>query len=370
MIKLPEYIENLSRYVGGKPIEELAREKGISKIVKLASNENALGPSPLAMEAVKNNLNEIYRYPDPKCYELTKVIAGRFNIPQERIFVAGGSDAILQYILTTVCEKDDEVLTSQGTFIGWYVNSAKYNIKCVKTVMDDFSYDLEAILAAISDKTKIIYLANPNNPTGTIFTRKQFENFLERVPENILIVLDEAYTLYAGENPEYPDGLDYTKDNLFVSRTFSKDYGLAGLRIGAGFGDPQLVEALYKMKLPFEPNLLAQVGAIAALNDKEHIEKTIEMNRRSLNRFREAFDEIGLDYTKSYGNFLLLTFPESETAAKFTNDCLDRGLILRHTVAFGVPNGVRINSAAESDTEFAIEVIREVMKKIEVIIDE
>lgn len=364
MIKLPKHIEELTPYKAGKPIEELAREKGLTKIVKLASNENPLGPSPRAIEAIRNTLGELHRYTDPKCYELTKKLSEYYEVPQERIIAASGSDAILQYIISTVCHGDDEVITSEGTFIGWYVNADKYNIRCVKTLLSDYTYDLEAILASITSKTRIIYLANPNNPTGTMFTKEQFEEFMRQVPSSILVVLDEAYTLYAREYPDYPDGLKYEMTNLMVLRTFSKDYGLAGLRIGAGFGDPRLIQALFKVKLPFEPNMLAQAGAIAALGDVEFLKKTSELNRWSLNRFREAFDILGIKYTRSVGNFLMLIFPDEEFALRFNNDCLEHGLILRHTGSFGVANGVRINSGTEDETEFAIRVITGVMEQL------
>lgn len=366
MIKLPKHIENLIPYKAGKPIEELAREKGLTKIVKLASNENPLGPSPLAVEAIKDNLNELNRYTDPKSFVLTRKLSQYFEVPQERIITASGSDALLQYIIFGVCEAGDEVITSQGTFIGWYVNADKYNIKCVKTILDDYTYDLNAIYDAITDKTKIIYLANPNNPTGTIFTKTQFEEFLQKVPENILIVLDEAYTLYARKFSDYPDGLKYEKDNLMVLRTFSKDYGLAGLRLGVGFGEENLIQSLYKVKLPFEPNMLAQIGAMAALDDRKFLEETAALNEKSLNLFRIEFDKIGLRYTRSVGNFLMLIFPDESTAIQFNNECLERGLILRHTGSFGVPNGVRINSGTIEETEYAISVIREVFELIKV----
>ena len=366
MIKLPKHIENLIPYKAGKPVEELAREQGLTKIVKLASNENPLGPSPMAVEAVKNSLSELNRYTDPKSFLLVKKLSQYYEVPQERIITASGSDALLQYIIYGVCEPGDEVITSQGTFIGWYVNADKYNVKCVRTIMDDFTYDLNAILAAISEKTKIIYLANPNNPTGTMFSRSQFEEFLARVPDTILIVLDEAYTLYARKFKEYPDGLKYEKDNLMVLRTFSKDYGLAGLRLGVGFGEQNLIQALYKVKLPFEPNMLAQVGAMAALDDINFLKETAELNEKSLNKFRTEFDKIGLRYTKSAGNFLMLIFHDESTAIQFNNECLNRGLILRHTGSFGVPNGVRINSGTLDETEFAIGVIKEVFESIKV----
>lgn len=368
MIKLPKHIENLIPYKAGKPIEELAREKGLTKIVKLASNENPLGPSPMAVEAVKNTLPELNRYTDPKSFLLVKKLSQYFEVPQERIITASGSDALLQYIIYGVCEPGDEVITSQGTFIGWYVNADKYNIKCIKTLLDDYTYDLDAIIGAITSRTKIIYLANPNNPTGTMFTKSQFEDFLNKVPDNILIILDEAYTLYARKFEDYPDGLKYEKDNLMVLRTFSKDYGLAGLRLGVGFGESNLIQALYKVKLPFEPNMLAQVGAMAALDDINFLKETAELNEKSLNLFRGEFDKIGLRYTNSVGNFLMLILPDEASAIQFNNECLERGLILRHTGSFGVPNGVRINSGTMDETEFAISVVKEVFESIKVVV--
>lgn len=364
MVSVPEFIKHLSPYKAGKPIEELAREKGLTRIVKLASNENPLGPSPKAIEAMKGVTAELHRYTDPSCYRLTHAVAKKYNQPAERVFAAAGSDAILQYIISTFTDQGDEVLTSEGTFIGWFVNVNKYDRKSNTVPQKNYRYDLNALAGAITEKTKIIYLANPNNPTGTIFTRKEFESFLSKVPDDILIIYDEAYTVYAEHNSDYPRGLDYKLDNLIVLRTFSKAYGLAGLRIGIAFGHPDVIRELYKVKLPFEPNLLAQEAAIASLADDEFIDKTVNLNVRSLRMLEETVDSLGLKRTESAANFFMILFDDSESALEFHEECLANGLILRPLGSFGFPNAVRINSGTDEETLFAVEVLKRVHKKV------
>ncbi len=282
MIKIPEHIKNLKPYKAGKPIEDLVREKGLNKIVKLASNENPLGPSPKAVEAIKNNLDKLHRYTNPSSYKLVHAIAEKYKKDPSQIVCSSGSDSILQFIITAFTDEHDELLTSEGTFIGWYVNSNKYGRKLNLVPLKDYHYDLEEIVNRINSKTKIIYLANPNNPTGTKFTKREFENFIKRVPKNVLVVLDEAYTVYAEDDPEYPNGLEYDSENLITVRTLSKAYGLAGIRIGFAIGPSYLIKEIYKVKLPFEPNLLAQEAGIAALNDEEFLFKTKDLNKASL----------------------------------------------------------------------------------------
>ncbi len=364
MVSVPEFIKHLSPYKAGKPIEELAREKGLSRIVKLASNENPLGPSPKAIEAMKSITSELHRYTDPYCYRLTHAVAEKYNQAAEGIFSAAGSDAILQYIISTFTEEGDEVLTSEGTFIGWFVNVNKYHRKSVTVPQKNYRYDLRALAGAITEKTRIIYLANPNNPTGTIFTKTEFESFLTKVPDDILIIYDEAYTVYSEHNPDYPRGLDYQLDNLIVLRTFSKAYGLAGLRIGIAFGHPAVIRELYKVKLPFEPNFLAQQAAIASLADDEFIKKTVELNTRSLHLLEETTDMLGLRRTVSAANFFMILFDDTESALEFNEECLSNGLILRPLGSFGFPNAVRINSGTDEETAFAADVLKRVHKKV------
>lgn len=362
-VKLPKHLNNLSTYKAGKPIEELAREKGLERIIKLASNENPFGPSPRALERISEVANNLHRYVDPSGYRLNNAIAKHLNIAPERIICASGSDALIQYIISTFSAEGDELLSSEGTFIGWYVNVNKYNRKSVTVPLNNYKFHLPAIASAITSKTKIIYLANPNNPTGTIFSRDEFENFMSSIPENILVILDEAYTVYAKSNPDYPDGLQYNYDNLLTLRTFSKAYGLAGLRIGFCVGAPELIRSIAKVRLPFEPNYLAQEAAISSLEDEDFLNMTVSENDKSLVGFKKFFEETGIEYVPSSSNFLLLLFADESSALEFSNQCLEHGLILRHVGSFGIPNGVRINSGTEEETRGAIEIIGKVVKE-------
>ncbi|MFZ0455040.1 MAG: histidinol-phosphate transaminase [Ignavibacteriaceae bacterium] len=360
MIKIPDHIQELKPYKAGKPIEEVMREKKIQKVVKLASNENPLGPSPKAINAVKNHLNEVNRYPNPSSYRLVNAIAEKFDLEPGQIICSDGSDSLIQYIITAFSREGDELLSSEGTFIGWYVNVDKLGRKSKLIPLKNYHFDLERILETISHNTKIIYLANPNNPTGTIFTKKEFEFFINKVPEDILVILDEAYTIYSQLNPDYPNGLEYDYKNLIILRTLSKSYGLAGLRIGFAVGPYDLIKELYKVRLPFEPNVLAQIAAIASLSDDDFIYKTVETNRESLKMMEEKFKELEINYIPTSANFFLLTFPEENYAKRFNLECLNRGLILRYLDSFGISNGVRINSGTIEETDFALNVISEV----------
>lgn len=365
MIKIPEHIQKLKPYKAGKPIEELAREKGIQKIVKLASNENPLGPSPKAVEEIKKHVNELHRYTNPSAYKLVGAIAEKYNKRPGQIVTGSGSDSLIQYLITAFSDDDDELLSSEGTFIGWYVNVNKYGRISKLVPLKNYHLDLDAIAEAINSKTKIIYLANPNNPTGTMFTRREFEDFMSRVPEDVLVVLDEAYTVYAESNPDYPNGLTYDLDNLLVLRTLSKAYGLAGIRIGFAFGKEYLINEMYKVKLPFEPNELAQDAAIAALQDDTFLKATVDLNSESLNMMKKGLEEIGIDYVPTSANFFLILFPDEEFTTEFNAECLNRGLILRHVDTFGIPNGIRINSGTIEETEFALNVLEEVYNAME-----
>jgi len=365
MIQIPEAIRILIPYKAGKPIEELAREKGITKIVKLASNENPLGPSPKAIEAIKQNLGELHRYTDPAAYGLVQAIANKIKKRPEQIVTCAGSDSLLQYIITAFSSEKDEIVTSEGTFIGWYVNANKYGRKSHYIPLKDYGFNLDEIASAINYRTKIIYLANPNNPTGSMFTKSEFEQFLKYVPDNVLIILDEAYTIYAESNPNYPNGLDYHLENLIVLRTLSKAYGLAGLRVGFAVAQEYLIKELYKVKLPFEPNYLAQAAAIAAMDDDEFLQKTIKQNEYSLGIMKMKFDELGIEYVPTYANFYLMLMPFEEFMIEFNQECLNRGLILRPVNSFGINNGIRINSGTNEETNFALGIIEQVFTSLQ-----
>lgn len=364
MIDLPEHIKALQPYKPGKPISELIREKGLDHVVKLASNENPLGPSPKGMEAARNSMAQLHRYVDPRSYELTSALAEKFDVNPTQIICGAGTDSLLAYIVATFTGENDAVLTAEGTFIGIFVNTLKQNRRLKLVPLKNYALDLDGILGAIDSTTRLIYLANPNNPTGSYFTRDAFEKFIERVPDRVLVLLDEAYHTFGREYDDYPDGLRYLRDNLIVTRTFSKDYGLAGLRVGFAVGPETLINELYKVKLPFEPSYPAQMAAIAALEDQAFVAKSLEINRASLDQMREKFTELGIKYVPTGANFYLLVFDTEQQAADLTEECMNRGLILRHVKPFGVPNGVRINSGTPEETTFALKIIEEVYTRL------
>ena len=366
MIRIPSHIISLQPYVAGKPISELARERQLSRIVKLASNENPHGPSPKAIEAAIQTMAENHRYVDPGSHDLVEKIARHCGIATNQIVCGAGVDSLLGYIIDAFTERGDEVLTSEGTFIGIYVNTRKRD-RAIKTVpLRNYHFDLDALASNIGERTRIVYLANPNNPTGTIFSCSEFEAFMRSVPSEVLVILDEAYFSYAKSKAGYPNGLTFTYENLIVTRTFSKDYGLAGFRIGFAVASPDLIRELYKVKLPFEPSYPAQQAAIASLDDHEFLKMTLQVNERNLQRMSHRFTELGVHQVPSSANFILLTLPTRETAMRFYEGCLAQGLIVRPVGSFGIPNGIRINTGTDDETAFALQVIERVVTSLSI----
>lgn len=363
--RIPAHIQTLSPYQAGKPIDELAREKGLTRIVKLASNENPLGASPKAIEAAIASLRETNRYVDPAAYDLRSAAASYFGVPFERIIAGAGTDALLSYIVKALTSEHDEVLTADSTFIGIFVNTRKHNRVLTRVPMRNWGFDLDAIADRISSKTRLIYVANANNPTSTMIKRDELIRFLDSVPPDIYVILDEAYYHYSAHLPEYPDGLSLQYDNLIVTRTLSKDFGLAGLRIGFAFAHPELITTLYKVKLPFEPSVTAARAAIAAFGDPDFVRATAALNERMLARMVRRFSELGIVQAEAAANFVLLLMPSEEAAMQFYNRCLDRGLIVRPVKSFGIPNGIRINTGTEDETAFALDCISAVYPIIE-----
>jgi len=364
MIKIPSFVKDLIPYRAGKAIDELAREKNLKRIVKLASAENPLGPSPKSVKAIQKTVHGLNRYTDPASYNLVQAIAKKYKVQPNHIICGHGTDSLLAYIVNAFTNESDEILTSEGTFIGIYVTIRKTGRKLIRLPLQNYAFDLDAIYQAITDKTAMIYLANPNNPTGTMFERKEFEVFMAKVPDHIMVILDEAYTVYADENTDYPNGVSYDYENMVVTRTMSKAYGLAGLRVGFAVGPDAVIEALYKVKLPFEPNLLAQQAAIAALDDDDFLSQTKKLNKRSLALLKECFEKNKMSYINTYTNFFLVLMPSENFAREFTSECLNRGLIIRHVDTFGIANGVRINSGTIDETKFATSIIKDVYNNL------
>ena len=359
---VPPYIESLEPYKPGKPIAELQRELGITNVVKLASNENPLGPSPLAVEELKKHCGELNLYPNGGI-DLREVLAHQFRLKIENVIAGSGSEGIMSNIIRAFLCDDDEVLTSEGTFIGFYVLARSRGVKMVTVPLKDYRFDLKAIAAAINDHTKIIYLANPNNPTGTIFTTAEFDEFMKAVPEHVLIILDEAYFEYARDDPDYPDSMHYRYDNVITLRTFSKIYGLAGIRIGYGFAHDRLIGNLLKVKLPFEPSTLAQAAGIAALGDTEFVQRSLEINAQGKHWLIPALRELSLTVVPTDANFVMVPLESEAQVTEFYDDLLHEGVIIRPLKGFGLPHCVRITIGTQKENERLVEVISKVLEK-------
>jgi histidinol-phosphate aminotransferase len=354
---VPPYIESLEPYKPGKPISELQRETGLTRIIKLASNENPLGASPIALEAIRAAMADLQLYPNGGL-DLREVLAKRFHLKTANVIAGSGSEGIMSNIIRTFLLDDDEVLTSEGTFVGFYVLTRSRGVRLITVPLRDYRFDLEAIAGEINGHTKIIYLANPNNPTGTIFTTAEFDRFMKRVPSHVLIILDEAYFEYAKDNPEYPDSMHYRYDNVITLRTFSKAYGLAGVRIGYGFAHDALITNLLKVKLPFEPSTLAQAGGIAALNDSAFLQRTIETNEAGKRYLGPALRDLGLTVIPTEANFFLIPLEHEPAANALYAELLKHGIIIRPLRAFGLPHCVRITIGTEEQNHILLDTMR------------
>jgi histidinol-phosphate aminotransferase len=351
---VPPYIESLRPYEAGRTIESVRRQYGLTRIAKLASNENPLGASPKAVEAMQRTLNALNLYPNGGL-DLREVLAREFDVKVDNVIAGSGSEGIMSNIIRAFLCDDDEVLTTDAAFIGFQVLAKSRGVKYRTVPYRDWHYDLEAMAAQINENTKIVYLANPNNPTGTIFTRHQFDEFYKHVPERVLIILDEAYFEYAKDNPRYPDSMYYRYDNVITLRTFSKIYGLAGARIGYGFAHEELIRNLLKVKLPFEPSTPAQAAGIGALADKEFLHRSLELNARGLRYLTEGLRDLGLTVAPSQANFVMTVLPTEQEATRVFEELLAQGVVVRPLKAFGLPNCLRVSTGTDEDNHFCIE---------------
>jgi histidinol-phosphate aminotransferase len=356
---VPPYIESLRPYEAGRTIESVRQQYGLTRIAKLASNENPLGTSPKAIEAMRRTLDGLNLYPNGGL-DLRTVLAEEFDVRVENVIAGSGSEGIMSNIIRAFLCDEDEVLTTESAFIGFQVLARSRGVKYRTVPYRDWTYDLSAMAAQINPNTKIIYLANPNNPTGTIFTRHQFDEFYKAVPERVLIILDEAYFEYAKDNPRYPDSMHYRYDNVITLRTFSKVYGLAGARIGYGFAHDELIRNLLKVKLPFEPSAPAQAAGIGALADKEFLHRSLELNARGLRYLAEGLADLGMTVVPSEANFLMTVMPSEAEAARIFEELLRQGVVVRPLKAFGLPHCLRISTGTDEDNQLCVEAMRRV----------
>ncbi|MEX2260556.1 MAG: histidinol-phosphate transaminase [Bryobacteraceae bacterium] len=354
---VPPYIAALRPYEPGRSAEQVRKQFGLARVVKLASNENPLGPSPLALEAIRDGGRNLHVYPNGGL-DLRTVLAEQYDVRLENVIAGSGSEGIMSGIIRTFLCDEDEVLTTESAFIGFQVLARSRGVAYRTVPYNGWRYDLPALAEHVNERTKIVYLANPNNPTGTIFTRQEFAAFYKYVPERVLIILDEAYFEYAKDNPRYPDSMHYRYDNVITLRTFSKAYGLAGVRIGYGFAHEELIANLLKVKLPFEPSTLAQAAGIAALSDKAFLHRSLELNARGLHFLAESLRGLGLEVVNSEANFVMLVFPSPEAAHAFEEELLKQGVIVRPLAAFGLPQCVRISAGTDEENEICVEAAR------------
>ncbi|MCL4402878.1 MAG: histidinol-phosphate transaminase [Acidobacteria bacterium] len=347
---VPAYIASLRPYEPGRNPED-------GSAVKLASNENPLGASPLALEAMRQSLSRIQLYPNGGL-DLRRVLAARFHVKVQNVIAGSGSEGIMSNIIRTFLCDEDEVLTTEAAFIGFQVLARSRGVRYRTVPYREWRYDLEGMAQAINTNTKIIYLANPNNPTGTVFTREEFEAFYRNVPERVLIILDEAYFEYAAANPAYPDSMRYRYDNVITLRTFSKVYGLAGARIGYGFAHEELIANLLKVKLPFEPGTPAQAAGIAALDDEVFLRRSVDSNTAGRQFLTAALRGLGFQVVDSEANFIMLPLAGEEQARRLTDGLFERGVIIRPLAAFGLPHCVRISVGTGEENERLLEELK------------
>lgn len=355
-------IFKLKEYKPGKPIEEVKRELGIDDIIKLASNENPLGPSPKAVQAIAEMLTRIHLYPDANCYELRNRLAGLFDLPSSGILVGNGSDEILKLMAETFLDPGDQVIIAQPTFSEYEFSALIMGAECIRVPLQEYTHDLQAMIDAVTPKTKIIILCNPNNPTGTIVESKALETFMDQVPDGVLVVFDEAYCEYA-ENPDFISGLSYLRQgrNVMVLRTFSKIYGLAALRVGYAFTRPEIAQAILRVKEPFNVNAPAQVGALSALDDQEHVRKSQTLNHNGKLYLYREFEQLGIRYVPTEANFIF--FDIGKNSREIFHELLKMGVIVRNCESFGFSTCLRVTVGTEAENKRFINSLKKVLEQ-------
>lgn len=353
-----QILKTLHDYVPGKSIEEVRQEYGLEAIIKLASNENPLGPSPKAVEAIKDTAEEVFRYPLGDSPELAKFLTERLGLKKSNVCFGNGSDEVIWLLSTVFLNPGDEVISSQPTFSEYAFCTQLLDGVYKEVPLQDFCHETKALLGAITEKTKIIYLCNPNNPTGTWVEKEEMREFLKAVPAHIQVVVDQAYCEYA-QTEAYPQLIEELAEfpNLTLLRTFSKVYGLAGMRIGYALANESTISAMMKVKQPFNVNLLAQKAALAALQDNEHMLASIAVNQSGLEKLTSGLDSLGLEYLPTVANFLAVKLgPQAGEVVKWMES---KGLIIRWLKSFGLKEWVRITISFDEDMQLVLDLLEE-----------
>jgi histidinol-phosphate aminotransferase len=362
------YVREIAPYVGGRPISEVAREFGLdeAKIVKLASNENPLGMPDSAKKAMMAAAQDLARYPDSNGFELKNVLATKFSVPFEWITLGNGSNDILELTARAVAHEGDEIVFSKHAFAVYPLATQAVGAKAIEvSATADFGHDLPAMLKAIGSKTRLVFVANPNNPTGSFLTAEAIEQFIEQVPPHVVVVIDEAYNEFLTPEQQY-NAVDWVRrfPNVIVSRSFSKAYGLAGLRIGYGIAQNNLTDLLNRIRQPFNVNSLAQAAAIAALGDSAFLKQCYEVNQAGYAQLTQAFDQMGLTYIPSSGNFVLVKVGDQpDSGAKVNLELLKAGVIVRPVGNYGLPEWLRISIGLPEENQVFISALKRILNK-------
>jgi len=350
-------VENLPPYIPGKQVEEVAREFGLKKVFKLASNENPLGTSPLAFEALAAEIKHSYIYPDQHHISLKEALSKKYGLPKEYFIAGNGSDEIMLMAAQTFLSAGDEAIISRHTFSMYEFVTRIMDGKPVFVELKDHRYDLEGFQKALTARTKLVFLCNPNNPTGTIFTKTELEAFIKSVPEDVILVVDEAYGEYS-DSPEYPSGIDLVSSgrNIIVLRTFSKIYGLAGMRVGYGIAKPEIIKYLSMTKMPFNVGRAAQAAAAAALSDDKFVGESIKNNKEGKIFLYSELDKLKVKYQPTQANFICIDLGR-EADAVFT-ELLRQGVIIRPLSSFGLRDSIRVTIGTKEQNEAFINALK------------
>ncbi len=361
LLPLNPNLKNLPVYQPGRPIEEVARELNLpaDSIIKVASNENPFGPSPLALAAMQKALPALNLYPDGNAFYLKQKLAAKLGVETSNLILGNGSNEIIEFVSHALLTPDSNIVVSQFCFAIYPIVAKMSGANVIVVPAKDYGHDLPAMLKAITSKTRIVFVANPNNPTGTLAPREEVISFVNEIPDDVLLVMDEAYIEFLDDAVDLVPLIRLgVRKNLILMRTFSKIYGLAGLRIGYGIGDPELIAALEKIRQPFNANLLAQTAALAALDDNEHVRKTRENNFAGLDFFRRAFRDLKLEFVPSFANFLLVRVGDGQ---KVFEAMQKQGVIVRPMGGYQLPEWIRISIGTQKENERSLDALRKVL---------
>jgi len=358
---VPPEILKVKPYIPGKPIEEVKRELGISRVIKLASNENSLGPAPKAIQAIYQYASKIHFYPDGGCYYLKKDLAEHTGVDPGNIIVGNGSDEIVSMLTRVFIQKGDEAIMGDPSFLMYKIDTQLSQGKVVCVPLKEFRLDVSAMREAITSRTKLIFISNPNNPTGTIVTERELKELVQTIPPDVLLVCDEAYYEYV-DSPDYPDTVSWVKEgkNIIVLRTFSKIYGLAGLRIGYGIARKGIVSLLNRVRPPFNVNSLAQVAARAGLKDRAHLVKSKRLIQEGKKFLYAKLEEMGIEFVPTQANFILIKVGGKTESV--INTLLKKGIIVRGMEAYNLPHHIRLTIGTQEENEIFIREFQEALR--------